>query len=556
MFQTHSSRISFALIILLYLIVYSPSFQTPYLLDESHAIISNQFVHSLRYFAFPWESAKAASSNPENYGYRPVTFNFFQLMWHLGDGKPLPFQIGKKIILILVSAMTFLFWKEWSKIAGPLESSRPSKKNQLPEKESLWWGSSFFAFAFFLLHPVSVQVANYIGASTTLLTALFYMTSFYLYLRFRQSEKIWQLALGAICYFLAVMSKEEGITLIALVFVAEVFFLSGKKTFLVSKKAIVPLLVYSITAIFSAYLIYAHFEPTSGIARGSVIRSLYFATQWRAYFYYVHFYFWPVGFNFDNLDFGFATELWTPLNILCLCLHLSILAFAIRLCRLKNSIGFAILGFYISILPASSIVPLSEPVSDHRDYIPFLFFGFGMIQVMEQASDRWIKNQIKEKWIIACLLVALAGGTLYRNFDFMSSKAVWIDTVLKNPGSPRAKNNLALEYMSKGQYAVADALLTKCAEVAPTYSVCLINLGIVSDATGNLAKAEEFYKKSMQYDLSKIDSRLFYVQFLLRQGRAREAKELLEEANAFSNGLNKPILDSLQKADEMLAKSK
>ena len=177
-----------------------------------------------------------------------------------------------------------------------------------------------------------------------------------------------------------------------------------------------------------------------------------------------------------------------------------------------------------------------------------------MIQVMEYAGSKWLRNETRERWIIFCLLLALSAGTLYRNFDFISSKAIWLDTVLKNPDSPRAKNNLALEYMAKGQYDIADALLTKCAEEATSYSVCLINLGIVSDAVGNLNKAEEFYKKSMRFDLSKIDSRLFYTRFLMKHGRPQEAKALLEEANAFSNGLNKPILDALQKANEMLAK--
>jgi hypothetical protein len=535
------SKISIGLFILLYLLIYIPGFQTPFVLDDFHAIVTNQFVHSLEHFTFPWVSAKAISSNPENYGYRPMTFNFFQLMWALGDGQPFVFQIAKKIILLLAAWMTFLVWKEWQAIV---------KK---PDPDSLWWGASVFAFAFFLLHPVSVQVGNYIGASTSLLAGLFYMSAFYLYLKYRRLGKLWHLCLGALAYFLAVMSKEDGITLIAVLFIAEIFFFR-KKLSLPSKKPIFPFLLYLGISIFSAYLIGSHFEPSSNIARGDLSRSLYFATQWRAYFHYMGLYFWPVGFNFDNLDFGFADQVWTAANVFYLSLHLLILIFATYLCVKINSIGFAVLGFYISILPASSIIPLAEAVSDHRDFIPFLFFGFAMIQIIEWATTRWLQDRFHEKALLCLLLLALSGATFYRNRDFISEKALWVDTVLKNPRSPRAKSNLATIYMENGDYPLADALLTKCTDHSPFYMACLVNLGIVKDNLGHRDLAEKYFRMGIASDPSVINSRLYYAEFLFKYRRYQEAKTYLEEANQFAGGLNKPVLDALEIVDRLIAK--
>jgi hypothetical protein len=526
------SKSFFLVIVAIFLASYFYGFKTPFLMDDSHAIQTNQFVHSLEHFAFPWVSAKATSSAPDNYGYRPVTVNFFQVMWFAGNGSTLAFEIGKKIIFLLLAWIVFLLWREWQMCTVRKIAS------------SLWWGSGF-AFAFFLLHPSGVQVANYIGASTTLLCAFFYFLAFYFYLKFRRLGGLHFLIFGALSYFLSVMSKEEGITLIGILFVAELFYFR-KSQILNLKNRIPAFLVYLLMAAASVFLIYIHFEPSSDIARGSVPRMLYFATQWKAYLFYLSRYFWPVGYNFDNLEFGFAQELWTVANIIYLSINVALLSWGAYLCFRKNSIGIAILGFYISILPASSIIVLAEPVNDHRDFIPFFFLSFGIILGLEKLVPMIIKNTRNEMIFASVLILALAGVTFDRNMDFASSKTLWLDTLLKNPHSPRAKNNLSLDYMAVGNYEVANALLTKCHEEAPTYEVCLINLAILSGTMGHSAKADEYFLKAIAFDQAGVEARFYYSTYLISMGRLKEALTLLEESNRLAGGLHRPVSDALK----------
>lgn len=532
-----SQKYLIAGLLLLFALVYSPTYKTPFIMDDSHTIQSNQFVHSLNYFFLPWTSAKAYSSSPENYGYRPLTANFNQLCWFFGNGNVIAFQVAKKLLFALFAWCCFLLWNQWFRL---LQSS---------QSQNLWWGHGCLAFAFFLFHPVGTQVANYIAASSTLLCGLFYVLSLYFYLKFRSTEKNWMLALSGLCYFLSVMSKEEGITLIAILVIIELFFLrpaSSLESKAANKYPLMALAFLTGIALVATALIVAHFEPTSDIARGSVSRGLYFATQLRAYLFYISTYFWPFQFNFDNLSFQFATTLWTATNAVFFFINAVLVGLGLILCGRKSPYGLAIVGFYIAILPASSIIPLAEAVNDHRHFIPFIFFGFGMVHFFSQNLPRIVKNKTVEKITIGTLLLSLAAATYTRNLDFISNKTIWADTVLKNPDSPRANNNLALEYMAVADYAVAKELLSHCITVGVSYYPCFINYAVTSAATGDDVTAENYFTKAILMDSNKLSSRLFYADFLMRKRRDAEAKKYLDEANEFAQGLNKPVLDRLE----------
>lgn len=520
-------------------------------MDDSHTIQTNQFVHSLKYLTIPWETAKAYSSSPENYGYRPLTVNLSQLSWAIGGGSVIAFQIIKKILLILFALICFLTWTEWQKLI----TSGSKDAEKFMESKNLWWSGGFLAFGFFLLHPVGTQVGNYIAASSTLLCGLFYMLGFFFYLKFRRLDQKKYLFIAGFAYFLSVMSKEEGITLIAIILITEIFFLR-KSLMLFLSKTILPISFMATVGFLSAYLVISHFESTSDIARGSIPRSLYFATQLRAYLFYMSTYFWPYQFNFDNLSFQFAQKLWTLTNAVFLALNAAVVCLGIYLCSKKNSIGMAILGFYIAISPASSVIPLAEAVNDHRHFIPFSFFGFGMIQLMQTYLPRVIKNSKIEMVLITFLLIFLASATYQRNTDYVSNKTLWSDTVIKNPESPRAMNNLALEFMATAEYSQAQNLLNKCVAAAPYYYPCFINMAITSAANGEDVIAELFFKKAIDMDRNLISSRLFYSDFLIKRNRDLEAKSYLEEANRFAQGLNKPVQDRLEAINARVAGTK
>ncbi len=497
-------------------------------MDDTHTIQSNQFVHSLQFLPFAWTSAKSYSSTPDNYGYRPITTNFNQLSWFIGNGSPVAFQIGKKLLLLLLILVVVLVWRSWLELNGR-------------NPETSW---AALAFGFLLLHPVMAHSGNYISASSSLLCGLFYFLSLLYFLRYQAQSKNRDLFIASLSYFFSMMAKEEGVTLVAIIAICEFFYFPKGTSILARLKAMRVTPLFTLIAALGCWMIFSHFEPTSDIARGTIPRWHYFATQWHAYVHYLKLMVWPFHFNFDNLEFPFQTSVWTATNLFLASLHLSIFTWGLWLCGRKNVIGLGLCGFYIAILPASSIIPLAEPVNDHRALIAYLFGGFVIIQVLAYLSDHL--DPFRRKIAFAILLIYLSATTLLRNMDFTSSRAIWVDTLIMNPHSPRAKNNLALEYMGEGNYELAQLLLRDCTREATSYSNCFTNLAIVYAATGQDILADQTFQTGMIFDLGKLNSRLFYSDYLIRRGRYREARGYLEEANQFSGGLNQQVLVSLR----------
>lgn len=551
-------RQMFAVVILLYVGAFLPTLSTPYLMDDSHTIQQNQYVHSLAYVSFAWTSAKAYSSTPDNYGYRPLTVNFNQLVWFLGGGSAKAFQIAKKLILFGLALLVTLVWLKW--------------ESQFAASTTPQIFMTFSVFALVLIHPFVAHTANYIAASSTLISAFFYFLALFWYFKMRDNlsqnatprspsrrRAAMMLLAACVSYFLAIMAKEEGITAVAIIALIEIFYFRkwmGSE----SSRGVRGLLnrfsgtlAFALTAALGATLIVVHFEPTSNIARELVSRSQYFSTQWLAYVHYLKLVLWPVGFNFDNLSFGFNSQVWTTDSIAALSIHSLALLFGLFLCIRQNRYGLVVLAFYISIAPASSIIPLAEAVNDHRAFIPFLFLVYPLSngvaaltgRIARKASNGVLRPHYATV-VLTIVFVALASTTFARNLDFSSAKTIWIDTVLRNPLSARAKNNLALEYMTEGNHAVAKSLLHQCIVDKPSYAVCHTNLGVVLALLGDDALAEKHFQQALTLDRGIVNSRLYYFEFLAKRGRFEEGRKLLEEADRFAEGHNAAVKRGLE----------
>ncbi len=512
--------------VFIFFIVYIPSFNVGYEFDDSHTILSNQFVHSLKYFLEPWTSAKTYSSTPENYGYRPVTINFSQIVWFLGNGNPVAFQIAKKLIYLFLAIIVTLFWVELFSFIKPLKHPQ-------------------ILFGLLLLHPFAIQVCNYIAASSSLLCGLFYFLSLLSYIRFRKTQTWIYLILIGVFYFLSVSSKEEGITLIAIVALIEIFFMP--RNLKISFKALVALIAGGGLGLL---LIISNFEPQSSIARGPITRWNYFATQWEGYFFYFGNYFFPFNFNFDNSNLPFVETVFNVRSMIFLSLNALLVFLSLWLCFRRNLLGLGILGFYIAVLPASSVVPLAESLNDHRAFISFLFFVIVLYGIFNRVSENTSAARLRTA-LVFFLFIYLSGANAYRNWDWRTSESLWRDTVERNPTGSRAQNNLAVILMAQGRYAEAMPLLTECARLSPRYALCQINLGVTYEALGEDQKAREHHLKGISLDPGVVTSRLAYSRFLIQRGYLAEAEKVLTEADQFTHGLNVKVKESLNQIKKL-----
>src|SRR4029079_4325100 len=95
------------------------------------------------------------------------------------------------------------------------------------------------AAALFAIYPIHVESVGWISAMTDPLFGVFFLWSFYFYLKYRAGARRKHLAISILLFLLAAFSKETALSLVALVFAYEMiestFSESRKKPALVAR---------------------------------------------------------------------------------------------------------------------------------------------------------------------------------------------------------------------------------------------------------------------------------------------------------------------------------
>lgn len=172
--------------------------------DDIPIIVENPMVTGLH---LPWEYLADSYWGPSrgNSLYRPLTVIAYALEWAVGDGSPLPFHLAN-IVLYVLSSLAVL---------ALLRALLPK-------------GAALAAALAWAAHPVHVEaVANVVGQSE-MLTALPMLIALTAYIRDRRrgALRARTALLIAACFAWALLTKEHGIVLPALLLAAE-FVLRG-----------------------------------------------------------------------------------------------------------------------------------------------------------------------------------------------------------------------------------------------------------------------------------------------------------------------------------------
>lgn len=431
-------------------LTYSNSFTISFQFDDTHTVQSNLYIRSLKFIPYYFTDAKTYSSRPENSGYRPMTTLALALGFALSDLRPWGYHLIKLIEHAVVAGLIFLVLE--TLLTGVVASTL----------------ISFFSALIFAAHPANTETVNYISAISSLQAGMFFILAFFLYLAWRKDPKYWKLGLSALSYLCAVLSKEEGITLPAVLILYECFFqkTSLKEIF----KKCVPYLVIALLFVILRTVI----QPAEAEAsRGNVPRFIYFITQLRSWLYYWSLFFWPRNLNADNLGFEFSTGLddWRVWG--ALLVHASIWALAFQQRNRRPFVSFCISAMYITILPASSIFPLVEAVNEHRMFIAYMFLSSLVVWGLFQVPLKHLTT------VVCCAVSTIFSYTAYaRNMVWQTPISLWTDVLEKNPNSPRAMNVLGVSYVDKGEYEKATPILERCHVLVPNYLPCIVHLGL------------------------------------------------------------------------------
>ncbi len=192
------------ILFLLSFLPYTNIFFNLFVYDDGFQVVANPYAHSFKYLrqifttsVWSFQGVQGVS----NY-YRPIMTLGYLLTYQIAG--PVAFSFHMVNILLHAQVVWFVFL-----ILRRLAGERVA----------------FVAAGLFALHPIHTESVDWIAAVTDLELAVFYLAAFLFYLKLPEAKnKSWARGAMCVCFALALLSKEQAMTLPVLAMLFEHFY--------------------------------------------------------------------------------------------------------------------------------------------------------------------------------------------------------------------------------------------------------------------------------------------------------------------------------------------
>jgi tetratricopeptide (TPR) repeat protein len=199
--------------------------------------------------------------------------------------------------------------------------------------------------------------------------------------------------------------------------------------------------------------------------------------------------------------------------------------------RETRPIPFGLLWFFIALIPTAGVVPLAEPMNDHRMYFPFVGLILAIVWAAWLITLRLAPHGLKAAAAVAVvMLLAMAYGTWQRNIVWRTEESLWLDATIKSPENGRGLMNYGVIQMGKGNFQVANAYFERALKLTPKYAFLHVNLAVLRAAQGQPREAERYFREAVREDPNNPVSYTHFARWLRSQGRTEEARLLADQA--------------------------
>lgn len=529
----------FAALVLAVCAVYSNSFQNSFHFDDSHTILENPYIRSLRNVPRFFTDTTTFSVLPSNRTYRPVVSASLALDYALGHGyKPFWFHLSTFLVFLLQLAFMDAL------LTSILNAARPE-----PGFANSNRYLSLLAVAWYGLHPAIAETVNYIIQRGDIYCTVGVIAALAIYAR-RPAWRKTGLYLAPLVF--ALLSKPPASVFPLLLFLYIVMFeREGRGRYSKAAVASLPsLVVCGLLMVLQAAMTPKTFTPST------ISAFSYRITQPFVLMRYFGAFFLPIHLNVDSDLRPFATFNREALAGFLFVALLVVVAWLTALKRKQRPISYGLLWFLIASLP-TSLYSLSEVENDHRMYLPFvglvLAVTWAAWLVVEKLAARTNRSILLRTVTAASfvLLAAYAYGAHLRNRAWRTEESLWLDDVQKCPQNGRGLMNYGLTQMEKGAYPVALEYYQRALLYTPNYPTLETNLGIVNGALQRSAQAEQHFQRAIALAPSDDQVRYYYGRWLFQTGKLADALAQLRMA-VFLNPSRLDARDLLAQAFEAM----
>ncbi|MFA7000929.1 MAG: hypothetical protein WC352_02145, partial [Candidatus Omnitrophota bacterium] len=405
-------------------LIYSNSFQVPFVLDDRTSIVQNYFIRSFGRLGWYWT----------HYPSRIVSYLTYAFNYRIGGLQVFSYHALNWIIHVLSSLCVFGIVRMFFRTEGGREAARSDPGLESPRAPDLL---ALFAAVIFLTHPVQTGAVTYVVQRDASLATFFYYLTLYLYGVSRVGRAGWAAGLSWGTCFLAVYTKQISFTLpLAIVLFEWVLRPGGREPVHKRLAGVLPFFAILTVAYFHMFHwrvaesgLSSQLQTTQEISSGR-----YFLTQLSVLCTYLRLLFIPVGQNLDY-DYPLASGFWHFPTYACAGLLAAIVAAGVWLWRKGHRLpAFGIFWFFLALSVESSFIAISDVIFEHRLYLPMI--GFSVF--LGWLCLRILKGNVQSFARLTVVLGLLLGAmTFMRNQVWGSEQSLWQDVVKKSPRKAR-----------------------------------------------------------------------------------------------------------------------
>ena len=496
---------------------YANHFHNDFHFDDSHAILNNIFIRSVGNIPLFFTSAATFSALPSNQSYRPLVTTTLAVDYWLGGGlNTVAFHVTNFSVFLIQCALLLVFYRRVMTLARPDQDNR-------------WL--ALLAASLYALHPANAETVNYIIARTEIISTVGVVAAFVMFCSGGTARRYHLYLIPAA---LAVLGKESGVMFAPLLFVYVALFECGcSLRELLTPRAIAATLrvtwpAFLVSGVAAAFAIWM----ATTYSPGGTSRWAYALTQPFVFLHYAVSLFLPLQLSADTKWPLVTSPLdWRLLVGGAFVVLALALAWVTSRTRETRPIAFGVLWFFIALIPTAGVVPLSEPMNDHRMFFPFVGLILAVVWLVWLAIQQLSPRGLKAGAALAVvILLAMAYGTRQRNLVWRTEESLWLDATIKSPQNGRGLMNYGVIQMGKRNYQVADEYFQRALTLTPQYAYLHVNLGVLKAAQGQPREAERYFRAALRDDANNPVSYTYFARWLKSRGRTEEALVLAERA--------------------------
>lgn len=398
----------------------------------------------------------------------------------------------------------------------------------------------------FCVHPVQTGAASYVSGRPELLSTLFALIAFDMFLRRRSGGRWWTLLIASAAYVLAVLSKSAAVVLPAMFFVHDTAVACRRwpeRRTVRTARLLAMGLVSTIRRRGPFHLAFLGFAASllvipsliHGPLRGAFVDHgedllTRVAAELNVVADLIGLVVWPARLAPASIYAGAGglRDAWHVGTFGVLFAVSALLIWALTRLRTRPQLGFGVLWFLTLLFASSPLLAPGAIRAEHDLYLPMvgvvLIFAVGFRGLERQAGPTVAAS------ILILITAILAGRTILRNREYRSDATYWAAAVAAAPDHPSTHVSLSRTLVDSGDLEGAIGEMRQAIAIHPGDGKAHFELGALLEKAGEWKEAERAFLDAVEADAALRQAWLELALVQRRLHRPRDSVAVLERA--------------------------